>query len=97
MRNTRIDRENGTAGGLLFLVAAIMFFGLVLLIFNPLVAENTDAINDQLEIDSLHHSQEKYDAFNTVLQFWYALPIIFLLAFGFYFWKTSLQERENLV
>lgn len=97
MINTPIDWECGSAGGLLFLVAAVMFFGLVLLIFNPLVAENTDAMNDQLNIDSLHPSQERYDAFYTVLKFWYALPIIFLLAFGFYFWKTSLQERENII
>jgi hypothetical protein len=89
--------ETAQVGSLVFLFAAIMFFGLLLMILNPIVFEDTEMMNDQLDIEGLTPSQERYDAFATVLQFWYALPITFLLAFGYYHWKVSLQERENRV
>lgn len=89
--------DTASAGGIAYFVLALGIIGLLYIILNPMVLEFTNTANDMLEWSSVPATQERQDTFAAILGYWYVWPVLALIGYGVYLWKTALEERTGSV
>ena len=90
-----LENEKAQAGGIFTFVLALGIFSLLYIILS-VVMDHIITTNNEF-MGTFHHTQEFVDAMNTCFLFWYALPIIILLALTVWLIRNAIRARTGLV
>lgn len=87
--------QSGQAGGIFTFILALGIFSLVYIVLSVLIDHIITANNEFLS--TFHHTQEFVNAMELCFLWWYALPIIVLLALIVWLIKNAIKARTDIV
>ena len=92
---TFLENEKAQAGGIFTFVLALGIFSLLYIILS-VVMDYIITTNNEF-MGTFHHTQEFVDAMNTCFLFWYALPIVILLALIIFLIRNAIRARTGTI